>query len=272
MTLHGIAPHHFEIAPTSADLAASVADAFASYICSIDAETIDVAIAGGFVATTVLPALAAHTDAIDWSKIRIWWVDERFVPAGHKDRNDAEAIAQFLFRLPQLRLMPMPTDSGQGLEAARTEFEAVWTREMAGKNLDLALLGMGPDGHFASLFPHDEWLHLGSDAPPVLAVSHSPKPPPLRLSLSLPVIAASREIWLATGGSSKAEAIGAAMTGASPAQWPVAALCAPALLPRLSLFLDQEAASHLTCETSCDAPTAPPDTVAAASKPPLHRP
>ncbi|QWW20540.1 6-phosphogluconolactonase [Schaalia sp. 19OD2882] len=185
---------------------------------------VEVAVAGGFVATTVLPHLLSHVDLVDWTRVRIWWVDERFVPAGSPERNDEEAGRCALDALPGLATAPMPTDRGQKLEAARKDFLALWQREMVGRRLDLTVLGMGPDGHVASLFPGHPWTRMGASAPEVLAVEDSPKPPRQRLTLSMPVLLGSRHLWLAAAGAAKAPVLARALSGAAPQDLPVAAL------------------------------------------------
>lgn len=204
---------------------------------------VEVAISGGFTTTALLPALLELDDEIDWSGVRFWWVDERFVPAGHFDRNDEEAIASVLSKLPGVSWEPMPCDEGQGLEKARQDFLATWNRVMGPRCLDIALLGMGPDGHIASLFPGDEWVVLGSDSPAIISVDDSPKPPAQRLSLSMPVICASKHIILATGGESKAEAIAGILGSESASVYPAAALLADGVHERSAVFLDKDAFS-----------------------------
>lgn len=186
----------------AADLAASLAALLAGRTAGRE-ERIDIAVSGGFISRSVLPALAPHAPSIDWSKIRVWWVDERFVPAGHPDRNDAEAVEALFSMTPGVRLFPMPADHGQGLEAADADFTRTWFAHMAGRTLDLALIGMGPDGHVASLFPGEPLL---TDRP-VARVSDSPKPPPQRITLTMPTILSAERILLAAPGAAKAQAL-----------------------------------------------------------------
>lgn len=206
---------------------------------------VEVAISGGFTTSALLPALLECAEGIDWSGVRFWWVDERFVPSGHSDRNDEEAVASVLSRLPGVRWVPMPCDERQGLEQARQDFLAEWNQVMGARCLDIALLGMGPDGHIASLFPGDEWVALGSDSPAVISVDDSPKPPAQRLSLSMPVICASKHIILATGGAAKAQAVAGILSGESASTYPAAALLASTLAESTSIYLDAAAASEL---------------------------
>lgn len=183
---------------------------------------LEIAIAGGFVATTVLPALAEAGEDIDWTKVRFWWCDERFVPAGDPDRNDEEARRCLLDQLEGVRIVPMPTDDSQGLAQAQEDFTEQWKTLMATRSLDVAVLGMGPDGHIASLFPG---MYEPFESQPIIAVKDSPKPPPQRLSLSMPVILATQRIYLAAAGEAKAAVLGDAFAAdVDVRQLPVAAL------------------------------------------------
>ncbi len=249
--------HHRLVSEGPSALAQAVAARFVDLVGGLaedrpaSAGPVEVAIAGGFVSTTVLPAILLVARALDWSRIRIHWVDERFVACGDADRNDREAMAALFDSTPGVVLAPMPADRGQGLEVARAEYAAWWAEEMAGRRLDLVIAGMGPDGHIASLFPGHDWAHLGTDSPDVLAVEDSPKPPPQRLSLSMPVILGARHLWLAAAGSAKAPVLARAIAGAPPRDLPVAALVTraqPWARLRAStplLFLDKEAADPL---------------------------
>lgn len=183
---------------------------------------VEIAVAGGFVATTVLPALVETGEDIDWTKVRFWWCDERFVPLGDTDRNDEEARRCLLNELEGVRAVPMPVDEGQGLARACRDFTEQWKTLMATRSLDVAVLGMGPDGHIASLFPG---MYKPSESQPIIAVEDSPKPPSRRLSLSMPVILATRRIYLAAAGEAKAGVLGDAFTeDADIRLLPVAAL------------------------------------------------
>ena len=107
-------------------------------------------------------------------------------------------------------------------------------------SFDLLLLGMGPDGHIASLFPEHPGTH--EDKPSVIAVHNSPKPPPNRLSMTFRVIESAREIWVVAAGAEKAEAVQRALTGADRVQVPAAG----ALGRERTLWLvDQAAAAQL---------------------------
>lgn len=170
-----------------------------------------VALTGGGVGTKVLAAIgeSALVRHIEWSRVQIWWGDDRFVPADHEDRNERQAREALLEQLPlpPENVHPMPAaTAGLDVNAAAEQFSEEFTRLRP--QFDTVLLGVGPDGHVASLFP--ERPDLLDAAGPIVPVTNSPKPPPERLSLSLAVINTAREVWLIAGGAEKANAVGEA--------------------------------------------------------------
>jgi 6-phosphogluconolactonase len=187
---------------------------------------------GGGIGTAVLAELAAAParDAVDWQRVDFWWGDERFVPAGHPDRNETGARAALLdaIDVDPARVHPMPGPDGPDGDdpeaaAARyaAELRAATRHEDHGPvpAFDILMLGIGPEGHVASLFPGLPALY---DNRPVVAVRGSPKPPPVRISLTLPSIQAAREVWILASGSEKSGAISLALSGAGPVQLPAA--------------------------------------------------
>jgi 6-phosphogluconolactonase len=187
-----------------------------------------VVLTGGGIGTKVLTELAAAParDAIDWPRLDIWWGDERFVPDGDPDRNETGARAALLDHVgvDPARVHPMPGPDGpdgDDPDAAAARY-ASWLADAAladaaGSDghgpvpaFDVLMLGIGPEGHVASLFPG---LPALGDTRPVVAVRDSPKPPPTRLSLTLPSIQAAREVWILASGEEKADAVALALTG-----------------------------------------------------------
>lgn len=212
-----------------------------------------VVLTGGTVGIATLAALRempAH-DAIDWRRLDIWWGDDRFVPEGHADRNAQQARDALLDHVPvdpaRVHVMP-PSDGpdGDDPEAAAAryakELEAASRPEDHGPapTFDVLMLGVGPDGHVASLFPERPALH--ETARPAVAVRNSPKPPPTRISLTLPAIRAAREVWLVVAGAEKAPVVRMALTGAGPVQIPAAGAVGRA---RTLWMLDRAAAAEL---------------------------
>ncbi|NTV39135.1 MAG: 6-phosphogluconolactonase [Demequinaceae bacterium] len=184
-----------------------------------------VALTGGTVGIALLASLAASPLAglIDWMSVHVWWSDERFVATGEAERNELQAQHALL------ALVPLPEDNIHRMGAA----DAFASPEEAADNYsqkiatagypawDILLLGMGPDGHVASLFPsHPVYLEQGTKE--AVAVHDSPKPPPTRLSLSLASINRAREVWIVAAGAAKAEAVARGLAGDK--QVPVAAV------------------------------------------------
>jgi 6-phosphogluconolactonase len=92
--------------------------------------------------------------------------------------------------------------------------------DSAATAFDVHLLGMGGEGHINSLFPHTAAVREVDRM--VVAVTDSPKPPPLRITLTLPAVRRSRQVWLVVSGEAKADAVAAAVAGADPDDWPAA--------------------------------------------------
>ena len=197
-----------------------------------------VALPGGSVATTFFPRLARLE--LDWSRTDFFWGDERAVPPDHPDSNYALAWSLWLepARVPLSRVHRMPAD-GPDLQAAAAAYE----RELVARagrppRLDLVLLGVGPDGHVCSLFPGHPLLAERRRG--VAVVEDSPKPPPRRLTLTLPVLAAAELVVVAALGSSKAEVVREALED-KESELPLALVARQA---RRALFLlDPEAAA-----------------------------
>ena len=157
---------------------------------------------GGCVATE----LYRHVDAsaADWSNVEFWWGDERFVPEHLPDRNDRQAREAFLDRVgatPQLVHRVADNDCSLSAQEAALRYAATLPAEP----FDLALFGLGPDGHVASLFPGFPQLEE-TDADAV-AVFDAPKPPPVRITLTLPRLNRSAAVWFIVSGADKADAV-----------------------------------------------------------------
>ncbi|MDY3125447.1 6-phosphogluconolactonase [Bifidobacterium mongoliense] len=197
-----------------------------------EAEWFDLALTGGSDTLKALQYMADNplADAIDWSRVRIWWADERFVAADDDDRNAFEARRLLLDHLvsagmlPEANIHEMGSDTRSPAAVAAADDAAdkalldeaarAYERELVEAlgpepAMDLLVLGMGPDGHYASLFPgHPQ---IGERERLVVGVDHSPKLPPLRLSMTAPLMARSRRTWVLTAGSGKAEALARAL-------------------------------------------------------------
>lgn len=207
---------------------------------------------GGRVASAVYRALrdSPARDAVDWSHVDIWWGDERFLPSGHPDRNESQVREALLDALPvdPTRVHPMPPSDGPDgpdPEAAAARYaEELATATKPGTaplpHFDVLLLGVGEDGHVASIFPE----HPGAyETRPVTAVRGAPKPPPVRISLTLPTINTAEEVWLIATGPDKATAVGMALAGAGPVQLPAAGVRG---VDRTLWLLDRAAAAEVS--------------------------
>jgi 6-phosphogluconolactonase len=198
------------------------------------------ALTGGRIATKSYARLAAEgtRSAVDWSRVELWWGDERFVPADDADRNAKQALDLLSepLRLNPERTHVMPASDG-GLELDQAA--EAYAKELGSTVFDVCLLGMGPDGHVASIFPEHPSSYATGD---VIAVRASPKPPPERISLTLPVINRSREVWFIVSGADKAAAAKMALLGAGPVQVPAGGVAAG---ERTLWLMDRDAASQL---------------------------
>jgi 6-phosphogluconolactonase len=247
------------IAPDADALAASVADRLYVRVGKRTraGKTVHVSLTGGGMGTAVLRAAAAHPDAtrIDWSLVHFWWSDERFVPAGSADRNEAGATDAFFAHvdIPAQNIHRMAaSDDGLDIAAAADAYAAelaafgpaptAATGILAGPwpSFDVCFLGVGPDGHIASLFP--DRAEIGITDRTAVPVHDSPKPPPDRITLTRPVINSSKRIWLVLAGTDKASALGLALAGASYHSVPAAGAKGRR---RTIFFVDEQAAQNV---------------------------
>jgi 6-phosphogluconolactonase len=241
------------VAASAEELATHTAQRVASTLAAAleERDVAHFAITGGSILEAVLSAIAA-LDSIDWSRVHVWWGDERYVPADSDERNDRPACAKLFNHvdIDPAKLHRMPaSDAGFGddVEAAAdsyaAELAAVVPPELSDEpvpRFDVLLLGVGPDGHCASLFPRHPGVDVEDAA--VIAVRDSPKPPPIRLSMTFPTLDAANEVWFVASGDGKAEAVGRALGGADRHEVPSAG-------PRGRLhtlwLVDEDAAAQL---------------------------
>lgn len=224
-----------------AEVAATVAERFLHRIAAAQArgETPDVALTGGTVARLVHREIArrAPGSGVDWTRITFWFGDERYLPPGDPERNEVQARADFLDEVgaTDVRAAPDTSNSANVNEAATSYGEQI--REHGSGQFDLVMLGMGPDGHVASLFPGFPQLEVDEIAVPVTG---SPKPPPERVSLALPALNRSKAVWFLVTGAEKAEATTRAWAfEGSVAETPARGIDGPSI----TWFVDQAAAS-----------------------------
>ena len=168
-----------------------------------------VSLTGGSMGSELCRALAAQpaAGALDWSRVHVWWGDERYLPIGDGDRNDTQNDDAGLADLPldpaHVHRVQGPDASGSAEESARAYAAALDDAGVVA--FDVMVLGVGPDGHVASLFPdHPAAATRGR---PTVAVHDSPKPPPDRVSLTRERLEGSRQVWFLVSGGDKADAV-----------------------------------------------------------------
>jgi 6-phosphogluconolactonase len=230
-------------------LAAAVAARLVSRVVDAQAArgTATIVLTGGRMGSAALAALAASParDAIDWHRIHLWWGDERFLPAGDPDRNETAARAALLDHIdvPSEHIHPFPAAGAEDAETAAAAYaEELAAAARPGQTLphfDVVLLGVGPDGHVASVFPEHPAAYEERD---VVAVHGSPKPPPTRLTLTLPALRTADEVWFVVTGQDKAVAVELALGGAGPVQIPAAGVTGRS---RTLWLLDRAAAARV---------------------------
>ena len=235
----------------AAVLAAAVAARLLTRL--VDAQTArgtaSLVLTGGGVGIAVLEQVrrSPAQAAVDWRRVDLWWGDERFVAATDPDRNELQARTALLehLELDPARVHPMGAldgPDGTDAEAAADRYAdalaAAAPADQEVPTFDVLLLGMGAEGHTASIFPESP---AADDERAVFAVHGCPKPPPTRLSLGFTALNAAREIWVLAAGKEKAPVIAMALGGAGRVQVPIAGLQGR----QQTLFLLDEAAASL---------------------------
>ncbi|MCH1866740.1 6-phosphogluconolactonase [Nocardioides sp. CFH 31398] len=196
--------------PDADALAHSVAVALVHRLATWQAEGREpaVALTGGTIAERIhalVPTL--DTSSVDWTRVTFWWGDERYVAADSDERNDRATVRDLLEPLgvPAANVHRMPTtDDGHADVDAAAAAYADEVRSQGGGGFDLVMLGVGPDGHVASLFPG--FAQLGADDLAV-GVTGSPKPPPERVTLTFAALERTEEVWFLVSGEAKADAV-----------------------------------------------------------------
>jgi 6-phosphogluconolactonase len=231
------------VLPDAESLAAAAADLLAAEAASAIAGRgrFVVALAGGTTFTAAYRLLAAspRRESVDWSRVEVFFGDERSVPEGAPERNDRAAREALLAHVPIPAENVHTLDETKRDPAGRYEAEILETFGAPTGTVprfDLVLLGMGPDGHVASLFPGHDALKAVERL--VIRVAGSPKPPPERFTVTLPVLNAARTVLLVASGSAKSEAF-ARLRAGDPAV-PAARVTLPD--GRLVSIVDQECA------------------------------
>src|SRR5436309_3902865 len=206
-----------------------------------------IALSGGSTPKVLYGLLGSepYRSQIDWSSVEIFWSDERCVPPNSEDSNYhlAEQVLLSKVSLSPHQVHRMPAD-----QPDRDAASQAYTLEMQRTfgtdgipNFDLLQLGMGPEGHTASLFPHQQSLHEQERL--VMPVS-VPKPPPLRLTFTPPLLNAARHVLFLVTGSEKADAVQAVLEGPYQSEEYPAQIVRPAT-GEVTWMLDTAAARKL---------------------------
>lgn len=198
---------------------------------------------GGRIANRVYDKVAELLALSELSagNVELWWGDDNFLPTDAPERHAGEALAALAgqMRIDASLVHPMPAAAGSvTLEIAASNYAA----ELGDTVFDICLLGLGQDGHIASLFP-EQTGPLATSAL-VTAVSNAPEPPTERLSLTLNAINRSQEVWFIVSGEAKAEAVAAALQPDTDGGLPLAAQAAG--VQQTLWLLDGPAAAKLT--------------------------
>ena len=209
------------VAATGDRLAAAIAGAIAERGRAL------IVLTGGGTGTGLLTRLRAHN--LDWARVHLFWGDDRYVPRDDDERNEKQAREALLNHvdIPAGNIHPMPADDGKfgaDLDAAAAAYsDTLAALADAGEPtpvFDVHLLGMGGEGHVNSLFPDTPAVRETHRM--VVGVPDSPKPPPRRITLTLPAVRRSRDVWLVVSGAAKADAVAGAVAGADPVDLPAA--------------------------------------------------
>jgi 6-phosphogluconolactonase len=232
-----------EVQPDADALATAVAGELLSRLADLQAAGAvpQIGLTGGTIARAVHREMArlSPESGVDWGAVVVWFGDERFVPAGSEDRNAGQARADLLDVVGASRVHEIPSsDDAPDAEAAADAYSATMREHGAG-SFDVLMLGIGPDGHVASLFPGHPALAVDAIA---VAVHDSPKPPPDRVSLALPCLNRADAVWFMASGDGKADAVAAALADGPVEEIPARGVSG---LQETTWFLDRDAASRL---------------------------
>lgn len=203
-----------------------------------------VVLTGGGAGIGLLEALRKDSGDIEWDRVLVFFGDERFVPADSPDRNVGQAREALLDHvgIPESHIFEIAPSGGAYLEdpVCAADAYADILEMHAPDGFDLHLLGMGGEGHVNSLFPHTPAIAESERL--VVEVRDCPKPPPTRVSLTLPAVNTAERVWLLVSGDGKAEAVKAIANGEPAVEWPATGVHGRA---ETIVFVDEAAASGL---------------------------
>jgi 6-phosphogluconolactonase len=236
-----------EVLPDAGGVAAAVATRLLERLEAAQAAGRDphIVLTGGTIADEIHREVArlAPDASVDWTRVVVWWGDERFVAPDSSDRNAGQARAAMLEALPipAANIHEMPSTADAPDVAAAAGLHAAELAAHGPDRFEVVMLGIGPDGHVASLFPG--FPQVEESERTVVGVTGSPKPPPLRVSFTRPVLDNCRTMWFVASGDGKAEAIATALSPSSRAQVPAGRVTGQ---DETTWFLDEAAASRLS--------------------------
>jgi len=223
-------PHEVVVYPDAELLIGDVVDRLIIELVEHQARAsiVHIGVTGGGMGQVLWPALAGRPGSTDvaWAGVHVWFSDERFVPSGDPDRNDGAvlAVAEDL-GLPVANIHSvLGPDSVLDVASAARHYEtelAAWAQPDAPVDAPVccvSLLGIGPDGHVASLFPG----FRADESATVVPIIDSPKPPPQRVSFTRATLRNCDQLWFMASGEAKADAVARALSGDDPVRTPAA--------------------------------------------------
>src|ERR1700760_2375725 len=211
----------YQIWPTPADVAAASARLFATKVEEAVARRgiARVAISGGSTPQASFKLLAdpagPYSNTIPWDKLQLFWVDERCVPPDHPESNYGVCKALLLNKVPIPEANVFRMEGELDPEEAASRYESTLRNVLKlegaeSPRFDLVVLGMGPDGHTASLFPHTEGLN---EFGRLVIANHVPQKDTWRITLTAPVINNGAEVAFGIAGADKADVLAKVLTG-----------------------------------------------------------
>lgn len=235
-----------EVHEDAADLATSVAGELLNRISDAQASghVPHIGLTGGTIADAIHREIArlAPESGVDWGAVDFWFGDERFVAADSPDRNALQAREAFLDAVgaPGHRVHEIPSSTDVGTVAQAASAYASELRATGSGRFEILMLGIGPDGHIASLFPGFPQLDVVDEI--AVPVTGSPKPPPERVSLTFPALNRAASVWFLVSGDGKADAVSKALGGADVHDTPAAGVTGE---EETVWFLDRGSASQI---------------------------
>lgn len=232
----------------AAELADVVAHRLLERIVALQSvkDLVHVCLTGGTTANLMYERFAdlVPDSALDVARLQLWWSDERFVPATDPDRNSLQAVTRLARTLEvnSATTHTMPAADGR-LDAHQCAAE--YAAELDDTHFDVTLLGVGEDGHVGSIFPNHQSFEATTKT--VIGVTESPKSPAERITLTIPALSRTDELWFIANGTPKADVVARAVQGDKSL---------PAAHPRgqdaTYWFIDSDAAANLPQQYRCE--------------------